>query len=217
MLVDVIICLCFINVQQNYSECKGQDIWKLFAQCIFSIHCWFVAEMICVQRATVADPSGREFQKHLYCKNACHSFMPLCSRIFCDEDDVAPVWLSHDVWHKLSEIFVLVKLQFCTRMQAALLSPKHLLGIGFSLVARIPEGLSNHLFLLSLTDPQEINSLLWTEYVRHFVPLQHSIFFLQRRIIPKPSRHTRNDKQKRPRRYWREWCVLISWAYLKEK
>lgn len=54
-LADVIIYLCFINVQQNYySECQGQDIWQLFVQCIFSIHCWFIAEMICVEWA---DPS----------------------------------------------------------------------------------------------------------------------------------------------------------------
>lgn len=65
-LADVIIYLCFINVQQNYySECQGQDIWQLFVQCIFSIHCWFIAEIICVQWA---DPIGREFWKHLYCK-----------------------------------------------------------------------------------------------------------------------------------------------------
>ena len=147
-------------------------------------------------------------QKHLYCKNACHSFMPLHSRIFCDEKDVAPVWLSHDVWHR-NFLRFLSWLNYNSALECKLLFFPQNICLELDLVYWQEYLKFQQLFILvfmNWSTRSTINSFLWTEYVRHFVPLHHSIF-LQRRIIPKPSRHTRNDKQKRPRRYWREWCV----------
>jgi len=94
MLLFIYVSLMYNKITTQNVRVKISDNWLFNAFSVFIadlLQKWFVYNGLIQVKGN---------SKNTYnCKNACHSFMPLHSRIFCDEKDVAPVWLSHDVWH----------------------------------------------------------------------------------------------------------------------